>query len=149
MVSKRTMSGGDGRTEPGFVFPVDAPKCCQHHVRRRRKEKRRDENQALYSTRGQLPAGRTRKTQLFYLLPAGRNKTGTVHENTKLKFVAGWPTNKQTQKHKAKRKITKGEDSRVRVHSQSCRKRSAFSVSVAPPFFSVSPTLLAALPDPV
>ena len=44
----------------------------------------------------------------------------------KLKFVAGWPTNKQTQKHKAKRKITKGEDSRVRVHSKPCRKRSAF-----------------------
>ena len=46
--------------EPGFGFPVDAPECCHHHVRRRRKEKTRDENQALYSTRGQLPAGRTK-----------------------------------------------------------------------------------------
>ena len=119
-------------------------------MRRRRKEKTRGENQTLYFTRGQLPAGRTRKTQLFYLLPAGRNKTGTVHENTKLKFVAGWPTNKQTQKHKAKRKITIKTGVRACVCSLNRVEREvSFSVSVAPPFFSVSPTLLAALPDPV
>jgi hypothetical protein len=91
-----------------------------------------------------------KKTQLFHRLPAGRNKTGTVHENTKLKFVAGWPTNKLTHQTQSKTKNHKKDGgTRVRVFSQPCRTRSAFSVSVAPPFFSVSPTLLAALPDPV
>jgi hypothetical protein len=149
MVSKRTMSGGDGRTEPGFVFPVDAPKCCHHHVSRRRKEKTRDENQALYFTRGQLPADHTKRDELFHRLPAGGNKNQYSTRKYKLKFVAGWPTNKLTHKHKAKRKITRKRGVRACVCSLNRVEREVpFSVSVAPPFFSVSPTLLAALPDP-
>ena len=52
--------------EPGFDFPVDAPKCCQHHVSRDEMEKRHEmKNKALYLTRGQLPAGHTKGTNYF------------------------------------------------------------------------------------
>ncbi len=54
-----------------------------------------------------------------------------------------------TQKHRAKRKITRKRGVRACVGSLNRVEREVpFSVSVAPPFFSVSPTLLAALPDP-
>ena len=120
------MSGGDGRTEPGFVFPVDAPKCCHHHVSRRRKEKTRGEKSSTVFHTWPVACWPHEKRNYF----TGCRPVETINSYStrkyKLQFVAGWPTNKQTQKHKAKRKITKGEGSRVLVYSQPCRKRSAF-----------------------
>ena len=56
------------------------------------------------------------------------NKMVQYTKIQKLKFVAGWPTNKltHTKKHEAKRKITKEGGTRVRMFSQPCRTRSAF-----------------------
>ena len=46
----------------------------------RRKEKTRDENQALYFTRGQLPAGHTKETNYFTGCRPVETKTSTVHK---------------------------------------------------------------------
>ena len=117
MVSTRSMSVGDGRKEPGFVFPVDAPECCQHYVSRRRKGKTRDENQALYLTRGQLPAGHTERTNYSTGCRPVETKTGTMHKiQIKVRCrLANEQIN--TQKTQSKTKSYKNEGVRACVCS--------------------------------
>jgi hypothetical protein len=98
-------------------------------------------------TRGQLPAGHTNRR----INPpvAGRQKK-KQRQHTKLEFVAGWRTikiNTINGQSKTKSYEMKG-NLRVRVPLSTVSKTKCSVVSLAPTFFSVSPTLLAALPDP-
>jgi hypothetical protein len=45
-----------------------------------------------------------RKDELFHRLPAGKNKNWYSTRKYKLKFVAGWPTNKLTNETQSKTK---------------------------------------------
>ena len=150
MVSKRMMSGGDGRTEPGFVFPVDAPKCCHHHVSRRRKEKTRGEKSSTVFHTWPVACWLHERDELFHRMPAGRNQNWYSTRKYRIKVRCRLADEQiNTHKYKAKRKITIKRGVRACVCSLNRVEREVpFSVSVAPPFFSVSPTLLAALPDP-
>jgi hypothetical protein len=88
------MSGGDGRTEPGFVFPIDAPKCCQHHVRRRRRKKHEMKiKHCIPHVASCLLAAR--KEELFHRLPAGRNNKLVQYTKIQIK-VRCRLTNEQT-----------------------------------------------------